>query len=126
MDISYVPEGHPLWPIALELTLPAARRGRIQPYEAGDVVWAIYDGNVLLGAAVTRLDGNRAEIRTLAGKGLLKSARKIQKVFSRWAKDAGARTIEIYGRPGWRKFQGNDWQEVGADEEGRIIYRKEL
>ena len=107
---------------------PSARFGNIDPYEPGDWVWIIYEGPLLVAAAVTRIwPGDEAELRLAGGcrsndwMGLLDGA------VSGWARDGGAHRLTMRGRKGWARFAARfGWVALGTDHDGLTIYTKEL
>lgn len=130
MEVSYVPEPerHPLWPAMLELLEPAAEIGGIDAWEPGDLVWIAYDGPVLFGVATTRLlPGDEAELRLVGGARLRRWVGLADEVVGQWARDCGAYRLTARGRDGWARYAPRlGWVALGKDDEGRMLFEKEL
>lgn len=130
MQISWLPEPekHPLWPAILSLLQPAADYGDAPVRCDDELVWIIYDGPVLYAAATTLLwDDGEAELRLAGGHRHKEWAGLLSETVSAWAKSAGAKKLTGRGRRGWSRYARElGWSRLGEDEDGRLIFEKEL
>lgn len=126
MILSYLPEGHPLWPDVLPLLKDAADYGGIEVWEPGDLVWVAFDGPTVFGAAVTR-PGEEAELRLAGGTRFREWIGLLDHEVSEWARINGAAKLTMRGRIGWKRFADRfGWSVLGIDEDGLTIFEKVL
>lgn len=118
------PEGHPDWPQIEAFLTPAAERGGVPVLEAGEVVWAVYDG-ALVGAATARLtvDGF-GEVVLVGGRGCRRWIHELDDKIGSAMRDAGMKAVRAYGRNGWARIL-KDWTVIG-DLAGGTGYERAL
>ena len=63
------PESHPLWPGIYALLEPAAELGGVAVLEAGELVWIVSEGPMVMAAATTRICTNGTAEIILCGGG---------------------------------------------------------
>lgn len=121
------PQDWHLWNDTLALLDLAAKRGGIEPWADGDLLWIAIDDGLVIGAATTRLiEDGRAELKNVAGvksrlwRGLL------EEQICEWARCHAAPAIIARGRKGWAPIvEKMGWLRVGS-EDGLTLYEKEL
>lgn len=130
VEVSFLPdpEGHRLWPQIAALLKPAADYGGMPVRDEDELVWIAFDGPTIFAAATTVLwaDGE-AELRLAGGARHREWARPLSETVSAWAKNAGAHRITGRGRKGWARYaRAFGWVATGQDEDGRMIFEREL
>src|SRR6476646_9622482 len=129
MQVSYLPETHPIWDAAVELLKPAAEYGDIETHEPGDLIWVAFEKNMVFGSCCTRLlPGDEAEVRAISGTRMSEWLPQLDEAVSEWARQAGAWRLTARGRRGWlRYFRRFGWENAPeTDDAGRFIFHKEL
>ncbi len=130
MQISYLPdaESHPLWPDIYRILEPAAKLGDVEVKENEDLVWVMFDGPTLYGAATTRLlPGDEVQIRCAGGTRFKDWMPLLDGIVADWGRDCGAWKATMRGRHGWARFAERfGWVALGKDEDGLTIFEKEL
>lgn len=129
IETGFLPDPHTwhLWNDTLALLDLAAKRGGIEPWADGDLLWiAIEDGQVI-GAVTSRLtvDGV-AEVKNIAGVQIGKWLKQIDEQIEDWARCHACPLMVSRGRKGWipivRKW---GWQKVG-EENSLTLFEKVL
>jgi hypothetical protein len=108
MQIGWVPD--PLnwsrWPEAQSLLEPARARADevLELLGFNEVLWAVLDGDDLLGVATSRLceDGS-CEVVLVGGRDHKRWVAELNDMIGAAAAEAGATRMTAMGRPGWRK-----------------------
>lgn len=109
------PERHGDWEAIKALLEPAAIRGGVPVLEENEVVWAIYDGPDLMGAATARLthDGF-GEVVLVGGRDARDWIHQLDWLIGHWMRREGMTSVRAYGRKGWmRVLRG--WHVLGKD-----------
>lgn len=120
------PESHPVWPDIKELLTPAARRGGIEPYSEGDVLWLAVEGGTVYAAMVTKFCNETAEIICLAGTRMTDWLPDWARIFEEYGRAAGAVMLECRGRKGWARYAERFGWVFSHNDDGVPVYTKDL
>ena len=121
------PERHPLWDGIKALLKPAADYGETSVHAPDELVWIAYEGGQIFGAVTTLCwDDGEATILLGAGTRLKDWMEPMEAVVSAWARDCGAERLTLRGRKGWARFARAFGWVASGEEDGRMIFEKEL
>ena len=129
MRIAFLPDAETSahWHEIKEYLEPAARVGGIKPVEPGDLVWLALDGEAIVGAFTSELEGSALKLKCLGGRWLSEWVGMAEDAMSRFARDCGATRIEGGGRTGWGRFAARfGWKLSGKTDNGKPLWAKEL
>ena len=127
MIIGIVPDplGWPDWTKIKAYLEPAAKRGQMPVYRDGWAVWAVYDGDELLGAATAHLaEGGWGEVVLVGGRDHTKWIAALDEKIGNWFRDEGMDTMRAFGRKGWRRVL-KGWRMIG-EQDGFTAYERPL
>lgn len=126
MRIGIVPDplNHPDWPQIKAFLEPAAKLGNRPVLRKWDVIWCVYDGQDLIGAANARLTDEGGEVALVGGREHRRWIGKLDWLITSWMRREGMKVVRAYGRKGWRKVL-TDWVSVEL-EDGSTGYEKVL
>lgn len=126
MQVSYLPETHPLFNEALKLLEPAAEYGGIPVRDDDEFVWVAFEGQTIFAAGTTLLwNDGEAEIRLCGGTRFREWVSEALEAVEAWARQCGAQKLTMRGRRGWARFIAG-WDCHGQDHDGLWIYEKDL
>jgi hypothetical protein len=115
------------WKAAEAFLEPARKLGGfatvIDPDEA---LWAVMDGETLIGCATAWLGEGYCEVKLVGGRDYRRWIAELDKMIGAAARDAGARWLQAMGRRGWVKsLRALGWAVMG-EADGMTVYRREL
>jgi hypothetical protein len=129
MEIGSVPA--PLewthWKAAEAFLEPARVLGGFEAViEPDEALWAVVDGETLLGCATARMCEGFVEIPLVGGRDFRRWIAELDTVIGAAAKQAGAASLLAMGRRGWAKILcARGWEVIG-EMDGSTVYRREL
>jgi hypothetical protein len=126
LEIGIVPEPETslLWPQIRAYLQPAAdlHDGIIRT--EGRLVWGVMEHGQLLAAATARLTvAGDCEVNLVGGRAFRRWLKPLDEAIGRCAREAGARRMIAFGRPGWAKVL--KWQVLGRDGD-TVAYGRNL
>jgi hypothetical protein len=109
--IGIVAADHPDWPAIKAFLEPAAKRGGVPILEEHELIWAIYDPD-LIGAATARItvDGF-GEVILVGGRDHRRWIHALDEAIGNEMRTAGMKSVRAYGRKGWVKVLKN-WNVI--------------
>ncbi len=122
------PLSHPDWPqmeayLNLAAKIVGADGQKLDPMH---MVWAVYDGPVLMAATTARLTfAGFGEVVLVGGKDHRLWIKPLDEMIGRWMRDEGMASMRAYGRKGWARVL-TDWEVCGVREDGLTIYERAL
>jgi hypothetical protein len=121
------PREWPLWPQAEAFLEPARKlggfEGVIDPDEA---LWAVMDGDELLGCATAWLQGELCEVKLVGGRDHRRWVKQLDDAIGSAAAKAGATLMCAWGRAGWVKtLRALGWDSSKLDD-GSVAYTRRL
>lgn len=111
------PTQDPRWNDIEALLEPAAIRGGVPVLDENEVVWVIYDGPALLGAATARLTYEGfGEVVLVGGRDHRRWIHHLDWMLGHWMRREGMQSMRAYGRKGWvRVLKG--WRVIGKEQD---------
>lgn len=64
-------------------------------------LWIIFDNTNAVGALVTECEGESAWVALIGGSGALRGVKNNIELIETWARDQGAKRMQMAGRKGW-------------------------
>lgn len=122
------PERHAFWPDVERILKPALTDDQEVFDPAIDTAWVAYSGEVIFGAATTRLrtDGI-AELRLAGGARHREWVGPLDEAVTAWARLCGAHRLTMRGRKGWARYaRAFGWAATDPDDEGKLVFEKVL
>lgn len=121
------PENHPLWPDIYRLLEPAAKVGKCPVLEENDLVWIAVKDKMIVGAHTCRLlRDNRLELVHTAGTGFREWFGPMEEILTQFARDCGAWKMISRGRKGWARVNKAYGWRVTGEEDGLLLFEKEM
>jgi hypothetical protein len=115
------------WPEAEALLEPARKLGGFEAViEPDEALWAVMDGDELLGCATAWLGEGFVEVKLVGGRDHRRWVSELDQLIGAAAKQAGAAWLQAMGRAGWRRsLSALGWAVMG-EADGMTVYRREL
>ena len=121
------PEKHPLWPDIYRMLGPAAKIGDYPVMQDGDLVWIAIKDRMIVGAHTCRLlRDNRLELILTAGTGFREWFGPMEETLTEFARSCGAWKMISRGRKGWARVNKDYGWKVTGEEDGQILFEKDL
>jgi hypothetical protein len=99
------PQSWERWPEAEAYLEPARKLGGFDTViEPDEALWAVMDGDELLGCATAWLVGDLCEVKLVGGRDHRRWIRELDQAIGAAAAAAGAARLTAWGRAGWVKI----------------------
>jgi hypothetical protein len=121
------PQSWGRWSEAEAFLEPARELGGFEAViEPDEALWAVMDGDQLLGCATAWLGDGFVEVKLVGGRDYRRWIAKLDEAIGAAARGAGATRLTAYGRGGWRRaLKPLGWVSLG-ELDGMTVYRREL
>jgi hypothetical protein len=115
------------WPEAEALLEPARKLGGFERViDPDEALWAVMDGDTLLGCATAWLGDGFVEVKLVGGRDHRRWIPELDQMIGAAGSGAGASEMRGYGRRGWTKILcALGWDRLG-EVDGMTVYRREL
>lgn len=115
------------WKAAEAFLEPArAQGGFADVIEPDEALWAVMDGDNLLGCATAWLQGEICEVKLVGGRDYRRWLGPLDDMIGRAAAEAGATRLLAWGRSGWtRILRAHGWVSIKMDD-GSVAYSRRL
>jgi hypothetical protein len=115
------------WPEAEALLEPARKLGGFEAViEPDEALWAVMDGDELLGCATAWLGEGFVEVKLVGGRDHRRWVSELDQLIGAAGRAAGATRMQAFGRAGWtRSLKALGWDTLG-EVDGMTVYHREL